>query len=137
MDTKNIHQYEDIINMPHPVSNKHPQMTMIARAAQFAPFAALTGHGAAINETGRLTDKRRILDEHKKVILDELLAIVSLQIKEHPRIKVTYFKEDSTKDGGVYLNIAEEVKKIDAYERVLFFMNGDKVKIDDIFELEI
>ena len=87
-------KYEDIINLPHHVSEKHPQMSLYERSAQFAPYAALTGHGDAIRETGRLTSKRIELDEEEKEILDRKFEIVKEQIKNNIQVKITYFIPD-------------------------------------------
>ena len=94
--------YEDIINLTHHVSKKHPQMSMHDRAAQFAPFAALSGHSEAIAETARLTDRKIELDEYEKMNLDEKLIVLQEHIRETPEINVTYFCPDDNKDGGRY-----------------------------------
>ena len=99
----NSHKYDDIIGLPHPVSVKHPRMAREDRAAQFSPFAALTGYDAAISETQRLTEKRRELDENKKAELDAKMADLVRQLDEHPTVRITYFKEDDRKDGGAIL----------------------------------
>lgn len=136
MKSKDIHNYYDIIDRPHHVSSHHPQMSLDDRAAQFAPFAALTGHKEAVNEKERLTEKKRILDEHQKEILNLKLLEKCMHIKEHPQMKVTYFQADEKKSGGKYVTINEALKKIDEYENLLIFMNGLKVNIDDIYEIE-
>lgn len=137
MDKDNIHYYEDIIMMPRPISKLHPPISQIKRAAQFAPFAALAGHSEAIDESARITDEKKILDENKKVILDEKLQMILSMIKDHPRIKITYFKSDSKKDGGEYLVVEEVLKKFDAYHQILILMSGKKIFLKDIYELEI
>ena len=93
-------EYGDIINLPHPESRKHPRMSMHDRAAQFSPFAALTGHGAAIAETARLTDNKMELDENYKASLDEKLMIIMAKQKEKPMVVITFFKKDERKAGG-------------------------------------
>ena len=105
MNQQNIHSYDDIIHLSRPISKKHPQMPIRDRAAQFAPFAALTGHKEAISETERLTDAKRILDENRNMLNNERLQEILLHIKEQPKIRVTYFKADERKEGGAYLTL--------------------------------
>ena len=112
-------KYDDIIHLPHHVSKTRPQMAVSDRAAQFSPFAALTGHDAAIKETARLTEKRVELDEYIKEAINRKLQIIVDRIKEHPEIVVTYFKPDEKKDGGAYVTAAGMAKKIDQYQRVV------------------
>ena len=124
--------YDDIINLPHHVSKKHPQMALQDRAAQFSPFAAVTGHEEAIEETARLTDKRIVLDEDEKMMLDERLQEIKEHLSEHPEVEITYFKPDSVKDGGSYETVSGRVKKIDEYERQLVLEDGTRVKVDEL-----
>lgn len=135
MDSKQTN-YDDIIHLPHHVSKKHPQMSISDRAAQFAPFAALTGHGAAIKETARLTDARIELDESAKTILDEKLRIIQETLDERPEITVTYFQPDEKKAGGRYVSATGIVKKIDLYRRSVLMEDGRWIPILDIFEIE-
>lgn len=128
-------QYDDIINLPHHVSSKHKSMSIRDRAAQFSPFAAMTGHDLAIKETARLTDQRKELDENEKNILDEKLRIVKEQIKSNPEIEIVYFQPDEKKFGGSYVSIRGAVKKIDGYERVVVMQDGTRVQIEDIVEI--
>ena len=93
-------KYDDLLYMPHPVSKKHPQMPILDRAAQFAPFAALTGHSAAIKETARLTDSKIELDEDTRMQLDMKQQILLEMTAKQPEIIVTYFKKDARKSGG-------------------------------------
>ena len=95
-------KYDDIINLPHHISKKHPQMTLEARAAQFAPFAALTGYDDEIRETARLTNRRIDLDEEAKSILDNKIKIILEQISQRPTVSLTYFIPDLKKDGGKF-----------------------------------
>ena len=97
--------YEDIINLPHHVSKTRPQMSMLDRAAQFSPFAALTGYDAAIKETGRLTDEKIEMDEDRKAALDMKQAYLIEMIDEQPEISVTYFLPDTKKSGGSYVTV--------------------------------
>ena len=97
-------KYGDIINLPHHVSTKRGHMSIHDRAAQFSPFAALTGHSEAINETGRYTDSKILLDESKKNELDGKIKNILDRINDFPKIKVTYFVKDKYKDGGEYIS---------------------------------
>lgn len=136
-DTKpDTHKYDDIINLPHPVSSRHPQMSLHDRAAQFSPFAALTGYDAAVKETARLTEQRIELDESSKSLLDEKLGIVQEQLDQKPEITITYFKPDPKKAGGSYVEVAGSIKKIDEYERLLVLCSGEKIPIDEVIAVQ-
>ena len=128
-------EYDDIINLPHHVSRKHPQMSIHDRAAQFAPFAALTGHGEAIAETARLTDRKIELDDYEKMKLDEKLLILQEHIMEMPEISVTYFCPDKKKEGGKYVPITKALRKINDMERTLLMEDGMQIRIEDILEV--
>lgn len=127
--------YEDIINLPHYVSLKHPQMSNEARAAQFAPFAALTGHQEAIKETERLTDKRIEIDESLNNLLNNKLKIILENIKYKPEITFTYFVYDNKKSGGKYISITGKVKKIDMVEKYIMLVNKLKIPINEIINI--
>lgn len=129
-------KYDDIIHLPHHVSATRPHMSAIDRAAQFSPFAALTGHGAAVKETARLTDERIELDEDIKDDLSHRMQIVSDSIKEKPEISITYFKPDAKKNGGEYVTSISSVKKIDEYERVVVMTDGTIIPIDEIINID-
>ena len=107
--------YEDIINLPHHVSKTRPQMSMLDRAAQFSPFAALTGYDAAIKETGRLTDEKIELDEDTKAALDMKQAYLIEMIDEQPEITIIYFLPDARKVGGAYVTVTGNLKRFDEY----------------------
>ena len=126
------HAYDDIIRLPHPTSRKHPRMSMEERAAQFAPFAALTGFGGVIRETGRLTDKQVELGESDQVELERVLTFLDSQEEEHPMIKVTYFLPDTYKEGGTYVTVTGHLKRIDQVEGALPLWEGVRVPIQDI-----
>ncbi|MGF7145579.1 hypothetical protein HNQ56_004022 [Anaerotaenia torta] len=128
--------YDDIIHLPRHVSAKHPQMSISDRAAQFSPFAALTGHGSAIKETARLTDERVELDEDRKEVLSERLQMIAERLKEHPEITITYFQPDAKKDGGAYVTATGTVKKIDGYQRVVIMMDSTEIPINEIISIE-
>lgn len=136
MKQDNCSPYDDIIHLPHPVSTKHPQMSVTDRAAQFSPFAALTGYDAAIKETARLTEDRVELDEEAKLRLDDKLRMVQEMLIEQPELLVTYFRADNRKSGGCYITVRGSVKKIDVYEQVLVLTEGLQIPIRDIYELE-
>ncbi len=128
--------YDDIIHLPRHVSAKHPQMAVSDRAAQFAPFAALTGHDAAIKEKARLTDERKELDEYTMDALRDRLQMIAERLAERPEITVTYFRPDEKKTGGAYIAAAGVVKRIDEYKRVIVMDDGKMIPIDEIISIE-
>lgn len=136
MRSEDKHRYDDIINLPHPTSAKHPRMPAIDRAAQFSPFAALTGYDAAVKETARLTDQRIELDEYAKAALDERLRIVQDNIREHPEVTVTFFLPDERKAGGAYVDHTGCVKKVDTYQNYLVMIDGAEIPIYEIIDLQ-
>ncbi len=99
------HNYDDIINLPHHKSNNHPEMSLYARSAQFAPFAALTGYEELVEETARETNKKIEIDDDIRFILDSKLQILMDKIKQKPEVEITYFVPDTKKDGGVYITV--------------------------------
>ena len=127
--------YEDIINLPHHVSSKRPHMTKEARAAQFAPFAALTGYSDAIKETSRLTTKRIELDEETKTILNNKLKLILDNIKETPKVTITYFIYDNKKSGGKYVSITGNIKKIDITNGYILLTDKTKIPIIEIINI--
>ncbi|SHL52548.1 hypothetical protein SAMN02745136_05078 [Anaerocolumna jejuensis DSM 15929] len=128
--------YDDIIRLPHHVSLKHPHMTNIDRAAQFSPFAALTGYDAAIKETARLTVEKVELNEDIKDALSDRLQIIAERIKEHPEITITYFQPDAKKNGGAYATSIGTVQKIDEYDRIVVMTDGIAIPIDEIISID-
>ena len=128
--------YDDMINMPCPTSQRHPRMPRADRAAQFAPFAALTGYDAAIDETGRLTDTKIDISEDMREKLDLKQNFLSDIIDEQPEISVTYFVPDKKKSGGAYITITGIPKRVDEYEQLLIMTDGKKIKFDSIYRLE-
>ena len=129
-------KYDDILHLPHPTSKKHPRMPISDRAAQFSPFAALSGHGAAIAETARLTDEKMELDEDTKAELDKKQAVLLEHIAEQPKVTVTWFQPDARKDGGAYVTVTGRLKKIDEVERTLTLLDGTRISLADVVELE-
>ena len=128
--------YDDMLNLPHPTSRRHPRMSRSGRAAQFAPFAALSGHGAAIAETARLTEQRMELDEDVKAALDLKQQMLMDRIGEHPDVSVTWFQPDGKKDGGRYVTTTGRLKRIDEVERVLVMEDKTTVPLDDIISID-
>ena len=128
--------YEDILNLPHHVSKTRPQMSMLDRAAQFSPFAALTGYDDAIKETGRLTGEKIEMDEDRKAALDMKQANLIEMIDEQPEISITYFLPDTKKSGGAYVTVTGNLKRFDEYERLLILTDGKKIPMDDIADIE-
>lgn len=126
-------KYDDIINLPHHRSKTHPHMPLIDRAAQFAPFAALTGYGDAIDETARITDIRPDLDEQQLTELNERL----MQIMAEPNavVRITYFVPDGKKEGGRYEQAEGTIKKIDEIAKVIVTDRGERIPIENIVEL--
>lgn len=133
---KNEHKYDDIINLPHHVSVRHPQMPLLNRAAQFSPFAALTGYDTAIKETARITEEWIELDESRKEMLDERLQIIRGRIAERLEITFTYFKPDEKKSGGAYLTVTGRVRKIDEYRHQIILEDGTALNMDKLFSIE-
>ena len=129
-------KYDDIINLPHHVSETHPQMSMRNRAAQFSPFAALSGHSDAIHETARYTDDFQGVDESNVEALNQKIAMILDKINEHPQITVTYFKPDEKKEGGHYTLKTGNIKRVDDYEHVLQFTDNEKIPIQSIFNID-
>lgn len=130
------HKYDDIIHLPHHVSARHPQMSLMDRAAQFSPFAALTGYDAAIKETERLTEEWEELDESRKAMLDERLQIIRENFPGKPEIIFTYFQPDEKKSGGAYLTVTGKVKKINEYEHQIIMEDGTVLPIENLFSIE-
>ena len=136
------HKYDDIINLPHHVSARHPQMSLIDRAAQFSPFAALTGHDAAIRETQRLTDEWVEPDEDRKELLDEKLQMIRESLsggkggKNLPEIMFTYFRPDEKKSGGAYVTVQGKVRKIDEYGHQVILEDGTALPVEHIVGIE-
>ena len=129
-------KYNEIMGLPHHVSKTRPQMPMSDRAAQFAPFAALTGYDAAIKETGRLTDERIELDVEALSALDMKYQFLMEAHDEAPEVTITYFQPDERKAGGKYVSAVGAVKKIDDFERRITMQDGTKIPMDDVLSIE-
>ena len=128
--------YEDIVDLPHHVSRKHPQPTMADRAARFAPFAAITGYEEMVLEEARVTDERIEMDESSKAALNEKLNMILEFIDEQPEVSITYFEPDKRKAGGAYVTVTGTVKRIDEYEHLVIMTDGKKINIDEIYNLQ-
>lgn len=129
-------KYDDIINLPHHVSPTREPMPMEARAAQFAPFAALTGHNAAISETARLTDRKIELSEDELSALSRTLSQLH-GMETQPTVTITHFLPDSTKPGGAYVDTTGTIKATDDYERTIVMDNGTRIPLDDIVNIRV
>lgn len=130
-------KYDDIIDLPHPTSQNHPRMSLYDRAAQFSPFAALTGHSAAIAETGRLTDRRVELDEYEMARVDAELQRLQELLPGGPTASITYFVPDERKNGGSYQTVTGEVKRIDAVSGMIQMTDRREIPIEDVFSIKI
>lgn len=128
-------KYEDIIHLARPVSAKRIPMSRQDRAAQFSPFAALTGYDGVIAESARLTDRQVELDEGGRAELDAKLREIQENIADMPHVTVTFFREDGRKEGGAYITVTGQVKKIDLYARMLVFLDGTGVDIGSIYQI--
>ncbi len=130
------HDYDDIINLPHHISEIHPQMPAADRAAQFSPFAALTGYDDAIVETARLTDSKRDLTEGEKQKINSQLNALQARMRSDPFVTVVFFEKDLRKDGGSYKTVMGAAKKLDEYSGALELSDGTRIAFDDILSLE-
>ena len=124
--------YDDIIRLPHHVSQNHPQMSMHDRAAQFAPFAALTGYEAAVGETARLTSERRELDPQEAEELNRRLTDLAARLKDRPKVTIEYFVPDDRKSGGAYVTVTGRVRHISVPEKTLVLEDGAVISLEDV-----
>ena len=135
MKLQYCHYYDDIINLPYKKSKKHPPMSLYARSAQFAPFAALTGYEDAVKETGRLTSDKIEIDDELKTILDGKLRIIEERSNKREEVSITYFVPDSKKSGGAYLTVTGIVKKIDEFKQIIIFSDKREIPINDVIDI--
>ena len=131
-----IKKYEDIINLEHHVSRKHPPMSLYARSAQFAPFAALTGYEDAVRETARTTTERIELDEELKAILDGKLQILKEELQKKKEVSITYFVPDERKSGGMYVTKIGIIKKFDEISQTIIFADSSEIPINEIIQIQ-
>lgn len=130
-----MNKYKDIINLPHHVSKTRKPMSLYNRAAQFAPFAALTGYNDTIKETARLTEQKIELSDELKNMLNQKIKLIIENIKLQPEVVITYFVHDNKKSGGVYKTISGNVKRIDEVEKCIIFTNKLKIFFSDIISI--
>ena len=128
-------RYDEIINLPHHVSKTRPQMPLSDRAAQFAPFAALTGYDSAIKETGRLTDERIELGEEALTALDRKYQLLMDTLDDAPEVTIIYFQPDERKSGGQYVSATGTVKKVDTFGRRILLQDGTRIPLDSVYDL--
>ena len=130
-----MNEYDDIIYLPHHQSTKHKHMSNYQRAAQFAPFAALTGYDAAIDETARLTNEKLELSEEQQEYLNQQIKLLIECILKKPQVEITYYVPDERKSGGGYVTTSGNVRRVDDYNREIVFTDGMTVKIDDVWNI--
>ncbi len=129
-------RYDDIIDLPHPTSRKHPRMSQLDRAAQFSPFAALTGYESAVRETARLTEIRIELEEDELAALDEKLRLALAWADDPPVVSITYFQPDPRKAGGAYVTTQGQIQKLDTHRRQIVLRDGREIPADEIVALD-
>ena len=130
-----MNRYDDIINLPHHISPTRQRMSMHDRAAQFAPFAALTGYDDAVAETARLTEARPELDVQEQQVINKRLSYIANHIKEQPEVRIKYFIPDEHKSGGAIVEVSGQVKKISATDRTIVMTDGCVISVADIINL--
>lgn len=128
--------YDDIIDLPRPES-EYPRMSLHDRAAQFSPFAALTGYGDEVEETARITDSRLEADDDAIARINENLRYIAENLYDLPKVEITYFVPDERKSGGNYVKAAGEVRLLEEYGSTVIFRDGRKIPIKDIHEIII
>ena len=136
MNSQDEHKYDDIINLPRPISRNHLPMPLADRAAQFAPFAAVVGHEEAIKETARLTDKKEILTDEAMAILSQKLNIIAANVGITHMVEITYFVPDDKKAGGAYVTYSGTVRKIDEYDHTVIMTDENIIPIEQIREIK-
>ncbi len=129
-------RYNDIIDLPHPVSRTHAPMPQRDRAAQFSPFSALTGYDALIRESARQTHEKRIPDEQRKSEINRRLAELKQNENEMPAVRVTFFAADEKKDGGEYVTVDANIRRVDEYTGKLLLSDGMEIDMADIWDVE-
>lgn len=137
VDIEDDFPYKDILYLEHHTSLNHPRMSNMNRAAQFSPFAALTGYEDKVKETARYTENEIYLDEEKKEIIRNKLNIIEEKINDKVTVNITYFVKDKRKNGGEFKNIIGIIKKIDNYNNEIIFTDKNKIKLDNIIDIEI
>lgn len=128
-------KYDDIINLPHHVSTKHPRLSMEQRAAQFAPYSALSGYGDAIKETSRITENKIELSDDEKIKIDNILQQIMKEISNKPKVTITYFIPDMKKNGGKYNTQVGNIKRVDEFKQIIILEDKTEIPIQDIIEI--
>ena len=128
--------YEDIIDLPPHISTKHPQPTLLERAARFSPFAAVTGYEEMVLEEARYTEEKVELDESAKEKLSEKLETILHMMEASPVVSILYFEPDLSKSGGKYVEISGIIKQVDSYRRLILLQNGQRIPIEDIYDIK-
>lgn len=131
-----LHNYDDIIDLPHHVSPNRRRMSNLERGAQFSPFAALTGYEAAVEEAARFTDGKKELTEEMKAIIDAKIQAISEHPDAEPKVTITYFKPDERKEGGAYVRITGAVKKIDRIGKTIVLTGNTRIPMEQIREID-
>ena len=126
-------RYDDLLGLSHPVSRRHPPMSRLERAAQFAPFAALTGFDGVLAESGRRTEERVELDETRREELNAVLRLLESRLSERPLAAFTFFRPDARKAGGAYVTVSGCIRRIDDVERQIRLTDGTRIPIDELF----
>lgn len=129
--------YDDIIDLPHPTSTRHPRMPMANRAAQFSPFAALTGYEDAVQETARQTVARPELTKEEKSHLNAELQALAEKISEHPTVSLTYFQPDERKAGGAFVTAEGAAKKLDRHTGMVILDDGRKIPVENLMSIQL
>ena len=129
-------KYDDMIDLPHPSSHTHAPMSQRDRAAQFSPFAALTGYDAVIRESARRTTRKRIPDEQRKSELDRCFTLLKEAEEREPEVCITFFIPDGNKDGGEYITLHSEIRRVDEYAGKLVLCSGESIDLNDIWDIQ-
>lgn len=137
MKDKDPHEYDDMLGLVYPYRSPRRQMTLVSRAAQFAPFAALNGFEEGMEETARYTDERIVLAEDRILEINDALMKILAVIREKPKVSVVYFRADELKSGGAYITHEARLVKFDEEKDMLIFEDGKRVAVEDIFEIEM
>jgi hypothetical protein len=132
---KELKDYEDMLHLPHHVSSRRRIMAIKDRAAQFAPFAAVVGHGNAVKEAARYTQQRKELDETEKAIIDDQLREIEAQLPNKSEVELVYFKPDTLKAGGEYITKVGSIKKFDVYKKEVLMVDGTRIAIEEIYSI--
>lgn len=129
-------KYDDIIDLPYPSKTARQRMSMHDRAAQFSPFAALTGYEDAVEKTARVTDEKLELAEDMKAIIDAKLSVIADRINARPTVIITYFVPDEKKSGGKYVTVTDKIRDIDPIEREIVLEKKGRVEIENVRSID-